>query len=99
MKSYEGNDMSILPGRAEKRKPIMQHSRTSLEKSYSTSLKEHEKNKYSGQKMVVFHNWLWETCLVYLTVLSYPELNKQHLEPVSDCFFVLFFSTMLPFVT
>ncbi len=60
------------------------HSWTSLDKSYNTPLKEDEKNKYSGQEMVVFHNWLWESCLVFLTVLSLPELNKEHLEPVSD---------------
>lgn len=42
-------------------------------------------NKYSGWEMVVFHNWSWESYLVYLTVLLFPELNKEHLEPVSIC--------------
>lgn len=84
MKSYEGKDKSILPGRANKRNLIMHTVLTSLDKSYSTSLKEDENNKYSGPEMVVFHNWLWESCLVYLTVLSFLELNKEHLEPVYD---------------
>lgn len=43
--------------------------------------------------MVVFHNWLWESCIVYLTVLLFPELNKEHLEPVSDCIFLMQFVT------
>lgn len=40
--------------------------------------------KNDGQEIVVFHKWLWESCLVYLAVLSFPELNKEHLEPVSE---------------
>ena len=73
MKSYEGKELSVLPGRAKEGKPNHAHRYTSLDKSYSTSLREDEHNTYSGPEMVVFHNWLWESCLVYLTVLSFPE--------------------------
>lgn len=49
-------------------------------------------NKYSGWEMVVFHNWSWESYLVYLTVLLFPELNKEHLEPVSICLSICLFA-------
>ena len=39
------------------------------------------------QEVVVFHNWLWESCLEKLTVLSFPEINKEHLELDCVCYF------------
>lgn len=52
------------------------------EKSWSASLKEDGENKYGGELTVVFHSWLWESCLVYLTVLSFPDINKENHKPV-----------------
>lgn len=88
LKSYEGKDLSILPGRANEKNPT---ARTVEPLRISISLKESEKNKSNEQEMAVFHNWL-----VYLTVLSFPEINKDYLEPVSDI--VLYLSLSLVFV-
>lgn len=42
--------------------------------------------------MVVFHTWFWERCLVYLTVLLLPGLNKEHLEPAWSPYIYWFIS-------
>lgn len=66
--------------------------------SYSTTLREDEKDKFSGWEMVVFHIWLRDSCLVYSTVLLFLELNKEHHEPVSDCVCPSFFHHIKTFI-